>query len=90
MEKEADALANGIHVLAIGGGVLASAEAKFEAGDLVSVFAANSGFALGENDTWLIWISLLRIFLWSCHCWASLDCNRTHGRGNRWSLLLTM
>lgn len=82
MEKEADALANGIHVLADGGGVLASAVAKFEAGDLESVFA-NSGFALGENDSWLIWISLCRIFLWLCHCWASSDCNRTHGHGSR-------
>lgn len=83
MEKEADALANGIHVLVNGGGVLASAAATFEAGDLEPVFAANSGFALGENDSWLIWISLCRILLWLSHCWASLDCNRTHGRGNR-------
>lgn len=90
MEKEADALANGIHVLANGGGVLASAAAKFEAGDLESVFAANSGFALGENDSWLIWISLCRIFLWWCHCWASLDCNRTRGHGNRQSLRQNM
>lgn len=83
MEKEADALANGIHVLANGGGVLARAAAKFEAGDLESVFAENSGFALGGSDSWLIWISLCRIFLWLCHCWASLGCNRTHGHGNR-------
>lgn len=52
MEKEADASANGIGVLTIGAGVLASAATTFEAGDLVSVFAANSGFALGENDSW--------------------------------------
>lgn len=90
MAKEADALTNGIHVLANGGGVLASAVAKFEAGDLESVFAANSGFVLGENDSWLIWTSPCRILLWLCHYWASLDCNRTHGHGNRQSLLQNM
>lgn len=56
---------------------------KFEAGDLESVFAVNSGCALGENDSWLIWISLCRIFLWLCRCWVSLDYNRTHDRENR-------
>lgn len=83
MEKEADALASGIRDSANSGGVLASAAATSEAGDLESVFAANSGFALGENDSWPIWISLCRIFLWLSHCWASWDCNRTHGHGNR-------
>lgn len=83
MEKEADASANGLHVSASGGGVSASAAATFEAADSESVIAANSGFASGENDSWLIWISLCRTFLWLCHRWASLDCNRTHGRGSR-------
>lgn len=87
MEKEADASANGLHVSASGGGVWASAAATFEAADLESGFAANSGFALGENDSWRIWICLCPTSLWLCHCWASLDCNRTRGCGSRSSLL---
>lgn len=83
MVKEVEALANGIRVLANGGGVLASAVVKFAADYLESVFAVNSGCALGENDSWPIWISLCWTFLWLCHCWVSLDYNRTHGHENR-------
>lgn len=64
MEKGSEALVNGIRVLASGGSVLASAVVTFAAGYLRSVFAVNSGCALGESESWMIWISLCWIFLW--------------------------
>lgn len=51
MEKESEALGNGIRVLVSGGSVLASAVVTFAAGYLRSVFAVSSGCALGESES---------------------------------------
>lgn len=51
MEKESEALGNGIRVLVSGGSVLASAAVTFAAGYLRSVFAVSSGCALGESES---------------------------------------
>lgn len=84
-EKEADVLGNGSHVSASGDGVLVSAVVKVAAGDLVSVFAVNSGYASSGSGSSLTWPSLCQICpLWN-YCWASWGYNRTHGCGNKWS-----
>lgn len=63
-EKEADVLVNGSHGSANVDGVLVSAVVKLAAGDLASVFAVNSGYALNESGPSLSWTSLCQIFLW--------------------------
>lgn len=84
-EKEADVLGNGSHVWASGSGASASAAATVAAGDWPSGFAANSGYAWSESGPSRTWPSLCQICLWRSRCWVSLGCNRTRGRGNRWS-----
>lgn len=76
-------MANGSHVLVNGDGALASAAVKVAAGDLASVFAANSGYALSESGS--SWPSPCQICPYSSYDWASWDCNRTRGRENNCS-----
>lgn len=61
-EKEADVLVNDSHVSVNGGGALVSAAVKVAVGDLVSVFAANSGYASSERGSCLTWSFLCWIY----------------------------
>lgn len=59
-------MANGSHVSVNGDGALVSA-VQVAAGDLASVFAANSGDALNESGSSLIWPSPCQIYPYRSH-----------------------
>lgn len=62
-EKEVDVLPNGSHVSENEDGALVSAAVKVAVGDLVFVFAVNSGHASSESGSSLTCSLLCQIFL---------------------------